>query len=84
MIQDSIDKESQAGTFAINGHKMPITSYILTYEDIVELFCKNRELTPTVIYSRADEKNPTGLLYRGKSVKIKDGTEISAAFTGNA
>jgi hypothetical protein len=84
MIQDSIDKESLFGNFSMNGRKMPITSTTLSYEDIVEIFCKDRTLTPSVIYSRADEKNPTGILYRGKSVKIKDGTDISVAFTGNA
>lgn len=70
--------------FFLNGEELPITSYTISYEDIVELFCKDRTLTPTVLYTRSDSKKPNGLLIRGKSVKIKNGTDISVAFTGNA
>ena len=70
--------------FFLNGKELPIISYTLSYEDIVELFCKNRTLTPTVLYTRSNSKNPNGLLTRGESVKLKNGTDISVAFTGNA
>lgn len=79
-----IANKAKDETFFLNGKELPITSYTLSYEDIVELFCNNRALTPTVLYTRSNSKNPNGLLIRGESVKLKNGTDISVAFTGNA
>lgn len=54
----------------------------LSFEDIVVLAFDEgaRELTPTVLYSRAFGGR-SGVLIKGKSVRVTDGTRISVAFT---
>lgn len=71
-------------TILINARTTTVETDILSYEDIVEMVYGDRTLNPTVIYSRSRHEKPTGVLIPGRSVKIKDGTEIDAVFTGNA
>lgn len=57
----------------------------LSFEDIVVLAFDEgaRESSPTVLYSRAFGGR-SGVLIKGKSVRVTNGTRISVAFTGSA
>lgn len=57
----------------------------LSFEDIVVLAFDEgaRESSPTVLYSRAFGGR-SGVLIKGKSIRVTNGTRISVAFTGSA
>lgn len=68
----------------INGQNIQVNSDTLTYEQIASFAGVNVSLNPSVTYKNSGDKQTDGILYRGESVTIKDGTKISVFVTGNS
>jgi hypothetical protein len=72
----------------INGRQKEVHKNHLTYEEVVLLAFPSpvTGTAPqfTVQYTRGPEKNPTGTLIEGQSVKIKDGMEFDVTQTNRS
>lgn len=76
--------KSTISIITINSKKITTDVASLSYEEICELSGAGRDAQLTVLYTRGHSDKPSGVLVRGQSVKVKDGMEIDAMFTGNA
>ena len=72
----------------INGRQKEVHKAYLTYEEVVLLAFPSpvagAAVQFTVQYTRGPEKNPTGTLIEGQSVKIKDGMEFDVTQTNRS
>lgn len=70
----------------INGKMTSWEKREISYEELVSLAFngsppKGPNVVITVLYTKADEKKPSGSLIKGQSVKVKDGTTFDVTAT---